>query len=208
MYAVDISDVFVRHARQAEQEAPLGIQYQVASAVELPFADRSLDFATAFMSLMDIPETDRAISEAHRILKPGGFLQFSITHPCYDTRHRRNLRNEEGITYAIEVGGYFEALNGEVSEWLFGAAPDEVKTGLPKFKVPRFNRTLSQWMNIVAEAGFVVERLEEPRPTDEAVRACPDIQDAQVVAYFLHVRARKQEAGGLRHNSAEPQREQ
>lgn len=34
------------------------------------------------------------ISEAHRVLKPGGFLQFSICHPCFDTPHRRNLRDE------------------------------------------------------------------------------------------------------------------
>jgi hypothetical protein len=34
-------------------------------------------------------------------------------------------------------------------------------------------------------AGFVIERLEKPTPTDEVVQACPDIQEAQVVAYFL-----------------------
>ena len=28
---------------------------------------------------------------------------------------------------------------------------------------------------------------------DDTVRACPDMQDAQVVAYFLHVRVRKPE---------------
>ena len=37
--AVDISEVFIRHARDMEQQEPLGIDYRVASAVELPFAD-------------------------------------------------------------------------------------------------------------------------------------------------------------------------
>jgi hypothetical protein len=32
--------------------------YRVASAVDLPFADVPFDFATSFMSFMDIPETD------------------------------------------------------------------------------------------------------------------------------------------------------
>ncbi|OGL41350.1 MAG: hypothetical protein A2161_20315 [Candidatus Schekmanbacteria bacterium RBG_13_48_7] len=36
--------------------------------------------------------TELLISEVHRILRPGGFLQFSITHPYYDTLHRRSLR--------------------------------------------------------------------------------------------------------------------
>jgi hypothetical protein len=40
-------------------------------------------------------------------MQPGGFLQFSISHPCFDPRHRRVLRNADGTTRAIEVGGYF-----------------------------------------------------------------------------------------------------
>jgi len=191
--AIDISEVFIRHARELEDKEPLGIHYQVASAVELPFADATFDFATGCMSFMDIPETDRVVSEAHRVLRRGGFLQFSITHPCFDTPHRRNLRNEQGLTYAIEVGQYFRNLDGDVTEWLFGAAPPEAKAGLPKFKTPRFTRTVSQWLNLLIDTGFVLERIAEPRPSDETVKACPSIQDAQVVAYFLHIRARRGE---------------
>jgi len=33
--------------------------------------------------------------------------------------------------------------------------------------------------------------VEEPRPSDESVRIIPGLQDTQVVAYFLHLRARK-----------------
>jgi ubiquinone/menaquinone biosynthesis C-methylase UbiE len=190
--AVDIAENFIAHARQAEAQEPRGITYGVASAVELPFPDAAFDFATAFMCFMDIPETDRVLAEAKRVLKPGGFLQFSITHPCYDTPHRRNLRDASGRVYAIEAGGYFHNLNGAISEWLFGAAPPEVKQGLRKFTSPRFTRTLSHWLNLLIDTGFLLERIEEPRPSDETVRACPDMQDAQVVAYFLHVRARKQ----------------
>ena len=191
MTAIDIADVFIAHAREAEGREPLGIDYRVASAVELPFAPSTFDFATGFMSFMDMPETDRVLAEACRVLKPGGFLQFSITHPCFDTPHRRNIRDASGVTYAIEVGDYFRDLDGEVTEWLFGAAPPDVKQALPKFKTPRFTRTVSQWLNLLIAAGFLLERVEEPRPDDDTVRACPDLQDAQVVAYFLHLRARK-----------------
>ena len=191
MTAVDISEVFVWHARQLEAQQPLGVDYQVASAVDLPFADATFDFATGIMSFMDVPETERVIAEAHRVLKPGGFLQFSITHPCFDTPHRRNLRDEDGLTYAYEVGDYFRNLEGDVEEWSFSAAPPEVRQGLPKFKVPRFTRTISQWLNLLIEQGFLLERVEEPRPDDQTVSECPQVQDAQVVAYFLHIRARK-----------------
>jgi hypothetical protein len=56
---------------------------------------------------------------------------------------------------------------------------------------PVFMRTLSSWLNGLVEAGFVLERYGELYLSDEAVRERPGLQDAQVVAYFLHVRARK-----------------
>jgi ubiquinone/menaquinone biosynthesis C-methylase UbiE len=189
--AIDIAEIFIAHARQAESDDPLGISYLVASAVELPFPDGHFDFATGFMSLMDIPETERALAEVWRVLKPGGFLQFSISHPCFDTPHRRNLRGADGQTYAIEVGEYFRPSDGRVEEWLFRAAPPQAREGLSTFKIPRFHRTLSQWLNLLVQTGFQLLRVAEPCPTQHAVRACPHVQDAQVVAYFLHILVRK-----------------
>jgi ubiquinone/menaquinone biosynthesis C-methylase UbiE len=163
----------------------------VASAVELPLPNEFFDFATGFMSFMDVPETDQVLAEAYRILKPGAFLQFSIEHPCYTTPHRRNLRGRNGLTYAFEVGGYFHNPNGEVAEWIFGAAPPELKKTLPKFKTPKFKRIISEWFNLLVRTGFLLEQVCEPCPNDQTVQKCPDMQDAQVVAYFLHVRVRK-----------------
>ncbi len=159
--------------------------------MDLPFDEASFDFATAFMSLMDIPETGRVLAEVFRVLKPGGFFQFSISHPCFDTPHRENLRDENGRTYAYEVGKYYLRQRGEEEEWIFNAAPAEVREGLRPFRIPRFTRTLSEWLNLLVETGFVLERFGEPYPDDDAVRERPGLQDAQVVAYFLHVRVRK-----------------
>src|SRR5262245_50978075 len=44
--AIDIAENFIAHARRTEDAEPLGIDYQVASAVEMPFADEAFDFAT------------------------------------------------------------------------------------------------------------------------------------------------------------------
>jgi SAM-dependent methyltransferase len=191
MTAIDIAEVFIRHARTEEARAPLGITYHHVSAVELPFAAESFDFATAFMSLMDIPETAQAIAEAFRVLRPGGFLQFSITHPCFNPPHRRNCRDEDGNTYAIEVGDYFIDARGRVDEWTFGVAPPSMRDRLPKFRVPRFHRPVGQWFNLLIAAGFRLERVEEPCPSSETVHAHPLLQDAEVAAYFLHLRVRK-----------------
>jgi SAM-dependent methyltransferase len=143
------------------------------------------------MSFMDIPEMGCALAEVYRVLKPGGFLQFSITHPCFETPHRRTLRDEKGRAYAREVGDYFRNLRGDVIEFALDDASPEIRGRLSRFKVPRFTRTISQWLNLVMESGFRLERVEEPRPSDDIVRQHPRLQSAQVVASFLHVRARK-----------------
>jgi ubiquinone/menaquinone biosynthesis C-methylase UbiE len=189
--AIDLSDVFLRHAQRSEDQEPLGIRYLLANAVELPFTGASFHFATGIMSFMDIPEMRCVLAEVYRVLKPGGFLQFSITHPCFETPHRRTLRDEKGHAYAREVGDYFRNLQGEVIEFPLDDLPSEIRGRLSAFQIPRFNRTIGQWLNLVMEMGFRLERIGEPRPSDDIVRQHPRLQSAQVVASFLHVRARK-----------------
>jgi len=90
---LDISAVFVDHAQRSEELQPKGVDYLAASAVQLPFAGAIFDFATTFMSFMDIAETESVIAEACRVLKPGGSLQFSIPpllrHPTPTPSARR-----------------------------------------------------------------------------------------------------------------------
>ena len=191
MTAVDIAGNFIRLAQAEETRAPLGITYREASAVELPFAEGAFDFGAAFMSFMDIPETERVLAEAFRVLRPGGFLQFSILHPCFHSPHRKASRDEDGLVYALEVGDYFIDADGRVYEWTFGTAPHSGRDRQPKFKLPRFHRPVSQWLNALIDAGFVLERFAEPCPSAETVALHPTLQEAQVVPYFLHVRVRK-----------------
>lgn len=189
--AVDIAPAFVEAARETEAAEPLGIHYQVGSATALPFANAQFDFATSFMCLMDVPDPPLALREAFRVLRPGGFLQFSISHPCYTTPHRRNVRDARGQPLAVEVGGYFEYQNGQPEEWIFGAAPASEQARHFAFQVPVFNLTMSQWVNAVVAAGFVLEAMQEPCPTEEQMAQHPYLKKARVVAYFLHIRCRK-----------------
>lgn len=191
MFAVDVAPTFVRFAAEMEGIETDAIRYAVASALELPFASRQFDFATAVMSLMDLPDHGLALKEIHRVLRAGGFLQFSITHPCFFPPYRRLLRTPQGKAYAVEVGRYFERVDGKIDRWLFSAAPHEAKAGLKPFEVPVFHRTLAEWLNGLIQAGFVLEHVAEPRADEDTARKVPAVDDTQVVAYFLHVRCRK-----------------
>jgi ubiquinone/menaquinone biosynthesis C-methylase UbiE len=188
MTALDISKTFVEHAQESEKEAPLGIRYIMASGVELPFRYETFDFVTAVMSLMDIPEHEDVVREIHRVLKPDGFLQFSITHPCFQTPGWEWLLDEKGQRAAMVCRDYFEPPEDEIEEWIFGAAMQEE---LRKFRIPVFRRTLSKWVNLLIDSGFVIERFEEPYADAEAIKECSYVADSRIIAYFLIIRCRK-----------------
>lgn len=191
MHAIDVAPTFIRHARDAEVTEPLGIAYLVADATDLPFASGSFDFATAFMSMMDMANHGVALCEAARVLRPGGFLQFSILHPCFVPPHRRVLREPNGRTRAIEVGGYFDATDGRIDSFWLTSLPQEERDKTEPFRVPRFHRTLSGWVHLIVEAGLVIERFGEPRVSVEMAKAEPALEDTLVAPQFLHVRALK-----------------
>ena len=46
-----------------------------------------------------------------------------------------------------------------IAEWLFSAALRRVKDNLPKFKIPIFTRAMIQWLNLLIETGFALERI-------------------------------------------------
>lgn len=191
MSAIDIAPTFIRYAQQTEYEVPLNIDYQVADATNLPFSDNTFDFATAFMSLMDMPDPQKVLNEAYRILKPGGFFQFSILHPCFVPPHRKVLRDENRNVTGVEIGQYFNHADVHVDKWWFTAVPKEKRKTVAPFEVPYFHRTLSHWVDMICRSGLIIQQFAEPSASDELAKAVPTVADTQVVGLFLHIRAVK-----------------
>ncbi|CAN7773300.1 class I SAM-dependent methyltransferase [Variovorax sp. LjRoot175] len=189
MFAVDIAPTFIRHAQDAERAASLNIDYRVADAMALPFDAGSFDFVTAFMSLMDMPDPARAVREACRVLRPGGFLQFSILHPCFVPPHRKVLRDRNGKARAIQIGGYFEATDGRVDSWWFSTLTNRERKKVESFNTPIFHRTLSQWFDVVTGAGLVVAQLGEPTAGADSSYIEAVLDDTRVAPLSLHMRA-------------------
>lgn len=194
MTGVDLSSEMIGRAREQEEREPLGIAYEIGSFSELaPFADGAFDVALSTMALMDGPDLSGALKAALRVLKPGGALCFSVLHPCFVTPAIEWQADETGAHLGLRVGRYFES-EPFVEYWRFSKRDrSEQKTVPEPFEVPRFPRTLSDYINAVGETGFRLVRIEEPRPNEEMARRHDWLnrwyQHAPLVLFVLAVKA-------------------
>jgi ubiquinone/menaquinone biosynthesis C-methylase UbiE len=68
--AIDYSPVFVEEASRRNTDPRVKIQQ--ADACALPFGDASFDRALALLVLHFVPETEKAVAEMRRVVRPGG----------------------------------------------------------------------------------------------------------------------------------------
>jgi SAM-dependent methyltransferase len=145
--SIDQSAVMVGHAR-----ARLGGDADVRMAdlaCPLAFAeDAGYDGVVSALTLHYLRDWTTPLAEFRRILKPGGWLLFSTHHPALDA-----------TLFGTER--YLEVAQRE-DFWK--------RVGTVRF----FHRPLRDIVNAVADAGFAVQRLVEPVPTDAFRDAKPD----------------------------------
>jgi GrpB-like predicted nucleotidyltransferase (UPF0157 family)/SAM-dependent methyltransferase len=133
----------------------------------LPLPDGSIDVITASLVLHYLKDWGPTLAEFRRVLKPGGVLAFSVHHPGEDWRW-------------FDKDDYFQL---ELLEDDFGL------DGKPH-PVRFYRRPLSWTFGAVRDAGFAVDRLEEPMPVPEAAEADPKwTEKLRTTPRFLYFRA-------------------
>ena len=174
---VDISPRMIEHARALEAAEPLAIDYRVADAADVAslLPAGSCDLATSCLALQDMPAPDAVLRAVHAVLRPGGRFVVSVAHPCTDTPFRRWEKDAAGRKRWLCVDRYFER----------GAVVYDWKGWAYDFTTPALHATLEDWFGWALGAGFRVRAVREPRPSAEALRAHPDLEDAARVPYFL-----------------------
>ena len=175
---IDVAPRMIAHAERSEAERPLGIRYRVLDAAALPadLEPASFDLATSCLALQDMADIPAALRGVYTLLRPGGRFVASITHPCTDTPHREWERGDGGAKRWLCIDRYFErgALQFEWTTW-----------GDQPFTTEAFHATLEDWFQWILEAGFLVGGVREPRPSEEAIRRRPELEDAARVPYYL-----------------------
>jgi len=129
-------------------------------------AGDSFDLAIMALVLHHIEARGQLLAELRRVLRPGGRLLVSTTHPTAD--------------WTYFGGSYCDESRVELP----------VKDGAMSISYRRM--TLQTFLNELLDAGFALERVAEPRPTEEARRIDERrYLESRQAPSFLAVRMRK-----------------
>ncbi|WP_276252816.1 class I SAM-dependent methyltransferase [Halomontanus rarus] len=139
---IDLSENQLVHARALADEHGVDIDVRKGSVTDLEeFDDGSYDVAFNAWVFQWVEDLAACFEETHRVLRPGGRFVFSLPHPVYDVT--------EGGSHEVSES-YFETGRLEITH--DGMDVDQVL----------FRHTVSDIVNALVDAGFVVERMHEP----------------------------------------------
>ena len=96
----DITICDINPAMLAEGEkklSPLPLNWSCGNAEDLPFPDQSMDVYTIAFGLRNVTHTQKALEEAHRVLKPGG------TFACLEFSHVTPLLQKPYDLYSFKL---------------------------------------------------------------------------------------------------------
>jgi 2-polyprenyl-3-methyl-5-hydroxy-6-metoxy-1,4-benzoquinol methylase len=158
---IDLAPRMIEIARETEAANPLGIKYHVADMADLStFEAGSFDLAVAYVSLVDVPAYEEAITQIARILKPSGEFHFSIVHPCFCTpgatwkpRKPDMIPIRDADKLYKKVDNYFPP--AEIRFRMWPTAPTETIN---------YHRPLSDYAHACRRAGLLICDLVEPTP--------------------------------------------
>ena len=156
-------------ARAEEARRRLGIEYVQDDARTLVrMKDRWFDGASCSLALTDIDELACVLAATARVLKPGGWFAVATLHPCFRTAPEAVVL---GSCPGVHVRRYFEE-----GRW-WSSNPERLLA-----PVGWHHRTLSTLLNLLLDAGFVLDRFVEPRGREPATGRPVDEHVAEILA--------------------------
>jgi ubiquinone/menaquinone biosynthesis C-methylase UbiE len=101
-------------------------EFRIGDGQDLPFADSSFDAVTCMFGLLHMPDPERAIAEAHRVLRTGGRYAFTV----WDTPDNHEFFRL--VTSAIQRFGDVEVPLPPAPPMFRFADPVECRTALAR----------------------------------------------------------------------------
>ena len=132
----------------AQERDPEGT-YLNARAEALPFEEGSFDLVVSYLTLIDIPDTAKAIPEMARVLAPGGKLLVANLQNFNTASNPDTWGRKAGGAVRMTLEGYLDERPNLVA-W----------RGI---KVENWHRPLSHYMTACLDAGLTLTHFAEPR---------------------------------------------
>lgn len=149
-------------------------RYAQSDAAALPFAAGSFDGALACLVFEHIDRVDEAIEEVSRVLRPGGRFVFLLNHPLLQTPGSGWIDDQ-----LIEPPEQYWRIGPYLVE---DATIEEVQKGV---FIRFIHRPLSRYVNALAAAGLLVDRMDEPAPPSGFLAQAPQYESAATVPRLL-----------------------
>ncbi len=144
---LDLSHRQLQHSRRLDEETGVVVPSVLGTATHLPFAASTFDVVfCSFGALQFVHDIDAALTEAARVLRAGGRLVFSITHPT-----RWMFPDDPSSGGLVASQSYWDRLPYV-----------EVDDESGEVTYVEHHRTLGDWVGLLAGAGFVITDLVEP----------------------------------------------
>lgn len=170
--AFDVTPAFVQIAGARLGESATVFRWNLEDPLDFA-ADGTFDAIVCALVLDYIEDWTPVMREFGRVLRPGGALVFSCGHPWADWQHA-----QEG---GVASDSYFDRQLYTLPWRGFGKPYPEVTT---------WRHSLDEILGAVTDAGLLIERLVEPRPTEDFRRADPERYERLMrEPVFLCVRA-------------------
>jgi ubiquinone/menaquinone biosynthesis C-methylase UbiE len=106
---LDISESFVRIARENAREAGVAIDFRHGNASKMPFPDASFDFVVCTAAFKNFSDPIGALNEIHRVLTPGGHASI------FDLR--KDASRDEIANEVRDM--HLSAINALLTHWTF-----------------------------------------------------------------------------------------
>ncbi len=135
--------------------------YVRGDVCHVPFASATFDLAVALLVLDHVPDLVAAVNEVSRVLRPSGRFIVFLNHPLFQTPDSGWVEDHILGECYWRIGPYLvQSLSYE-----------EVDAGVV---LPFCHRPLSTYVNCAADAGFVLERMAEPAPSQGFLANSPE----------------------------------
>lgn len=125
---IDLSQEMMRIGAEKVAKAHLAdrIAFDLGSALEMPYADRSYDALTCAYGVRNFSDLDKGLQEFHRVLKPGG--QLAILEFSYPTNPIIRFGYDMFFSHILPLIGRivsndrtaYSYLNRSVKEFIWG----------------------------------------------------------------------------------------